>query len=315
MPLVSIILPTYNRGKSIQRSINSILDQTYEDFELIIVDDGSTDNTKEIVSIYKDSRIRYFKHEINKGQSIARNTGINNVNQDCKFIAFQDSDDIWVKNKLELQIRAFDESPERVGLIFCSYKKIYLNKLQKIFPTQKIPKNGDMYYKLLESSFIGTPTTVIKKECIKKVGGFDESLTFLEDWEFFVRISKYYHFKFINLPLLYSYESEEGITSSEIKAYFLEPTLVIFKKHNDAIISKKKILEKYLFVIGKSYFFKKEFKKSKVFLKHLVKTNPYKFKHLFYFFISGIFFKKYAFNIYNRLFTQYEKLFRYIFKR
>lgn len=315
MPLVSIILPTFNRAKSIEKSIKSILNQTFKDFELIIVDDGSNDNTEEVVSNFKDSRIILLKNSVNKGQSAARNIGIKNINKDSKFIGFQDSDDIWIKNKLELQIRTFKKSPKNVGVVFCSYKKIYHNKTYELIPSQKIPEIGDMYYKLLESSFIGTPTAIIKKQCIEKVGGFDESLTYLEDWEFFIRISKFFHIKFINIPLLYSYESFEGITSSVIQSSHLKPMLVIFYKNRNEIISKKTLLDKYLYIIGVAYFLNKNFRKSKIYLKQRFRIRPYNLKYLFYLLMSSIFFKNYIFNIYEFLITRYQKFFRFFINK
>ena len=101
-PTVSVVIPTYNRAPLIGRSIKSVLNQTYQDFEIIIVDDASTDNTKEVVSNFNDERIRYIQHEENKGEAAARNTGIKATR--CDYIAPQDSDDEWIPEKLSTQI-------------------------------------------------------------------------------------------------------------------------------------------------------------------------------------------------------------------
>ena len=105
--MVSVIIPTYNREKTIRRSIESILNKTYQDFEIIVVDYGSVDNTYEVVKSIDDNRIVYVKHEVNKGPSIARNTGIFTAKGD--IIAFQDSDDEWFSYKLELQLNTMKE--------------------------------------------------------------------------------------------------------------------------------------------------------------------------------------------------------------
>lgn len=105
-PKVSVIIPTYNRAHLIGRAIKSVLNQTYKDFEIIIVDDGSTDKTEEVVKDFKDERVRYIRREKNKGGSAARNTGIKAARGE--YIAFQDSDDEWLPEKLEKQMKAFE---------------------------------------------------------------------------------------------------------------------------------------------------------------------------------------------------------------
>ena len=113
-PKVSIILPTYNRAYIIEKGINSLLNQTYQDFEIIIVDDGSTDNTEEIIKKLqeKDKRIKYIKLKTNKGAATARNIGIKAARGE--YIAFQDSDDEWMHEKLEKQVKVLDTSSKEV---------------------------------------------------------------------------------------------------------------------------------------------------------------------------------------------------------
>lgn len=99
IPTVSVVIPTYNRAHLVGRAIQSVLNQTYQDFEIIVVDDGSTDNTEEVVKSFNDPRIRYIRHDQNRGGSAARNTGIKMARGE--YIAFQDSDDEWLPEKLE----------------------------------------------------------------------------------------------------------------------------------------------------------------------------------------------------------------------
>ena len=115
MPEISVIIPTFNYGKYIERAIDSILTQTYQDFEIIVVDDGSTDNTKEIIRSKKSDKIRYFYQE-NKGAPAARNKGI--VESKGKYIAFLDADDEWLPTKLEKQVDKFQKSSNKVALIY-----------------------------------------------------------------------------------------------------------------------------------------------------------------------------------------------------
>ena len=112
-PKVSVIIPTYNRAHLVGRAIRSVLNQTYQDFEIIVVDDGSTDNTEEVVKSFNDPRIRYIRHEKNRGGSAACNTGIRAARGE--YIAFQDSDDEWLPEKLEKQMQVFENTPTGVG--------------------------------------------------------------------------------------------------------------------------------------------------------------------------------------------------------
>ena len=120
MQKVSVILPTYNRAEILKKSIDSVLMQSYPEFELLIVDDGSTDNTKELVASYEDSRIRYLYTEINRGAAAARNFGIENASGNADFIAFEDSDDLWHKDKLKKQIKEMEQHLPRMFIILFS---------------------------------------------------------------------------------------------------------------------------------------------------------------------------------------------------
>ena len=122
-PGISVIIPTYNRAHLISRSAKSVLAQTYPDFELIIVDDGSGDNTEEIIEALADPRIRYLRHESNRGVSAARNTGIRAARGD--YIAFQDSDDEWLPQKLEKQLGLFEQDNRGdLGLVLCEHLSV-----------------------------------------------------------------------------------------------------------------------------------------------------------------------------------------------
>ena len=116
MPKISVVIPTYNRAHLIKKAINSVFEQTYQDFEIVIIDDGSKDNTEEIVKSINDGRIRYIKHEKNKGEAGARNTGIENSKGE--YIAFLDTDVTWSKDKLEKQLNILESSPADVGVVF-----------------------------------------------------------------------------------------------------------------------------------------------------------------------------------------------------
>ncbi len=223
MPEVSVIIPTYNYGRFIERAIQSILNQTYQDYEIIIVDDGSTDNTDEIVGGFVDRRIRYIRHVANKGGNAARNSGIRSANG--KYIAFLDSDDEWLPEKLDRQTRLFACSAKTVGLIYTG--------LNVVDATGKEPQylmlprvRGYIFDILLRGNCItgGGSSAMIKRECFESVGFFDETLPSGQEWEMILRISEKYEIDFIGEPLVNYYVHGANTASNSekiIKGYEL----------------------------------------------------------------------------------------------
>ncbi|MGB9587486.1 MAG: glycosyltransferase family 2 protein, partial [Armatimonadota bacterium] len=125
MPTVSVVIPTYNRALLVERAIRSVLGQTYTDFEVIVVDDGSTDDTKRILAdlAHEDPRVRWFHHSENRGAQAARNTGCRAA--EGEYIAFLDSDNEWLSNKLHLQMELLKEHGEYIGVVYCGFRVIY----------------------------------------------------------------------------------------------------------------------------------------------------------------------------------------------
>ncbi len=237
LPWVSIVLPTYNRAAEIKRSIQSILEQTYRRFELIIVDDGSMDDTEQVVQGFRDKRIKYFRMSENGGQSKARNFGMKKARYD--YIAFQDSDDMWHPDKLELQMQAFFSAPQEVGFVYCKFRYDIEEVGQIILPEEKVPierKNGMIYEQLLWENLVGMPALIIKKECLEKVGYLDETLKALEDYDFALRLAQYYQAVFIDQILLETAYSPTGVSSNALQA--LLASCILVQKHKKAYIEK-----------------------------------------------------------------------------
>lgn len=218
---VSVILPTYNRAHSIRRSIESILRQTYPHWELLVIDDGSTDHTEEIVAevAVSDSRVHYYRQPQNRGVAAARNEGIRQARYG--YIAFQDSDDIWKEDKLKKQMGIFDEQSQ-IGMVYCAYEGTRQDGITVQVPDGSIEienLQGNLYWQLLQRNVIGGPTAVINKGCLDKVGGFDETLTCLEDWELFLRIAQMYEIGYVAESLLVVDIHADGV-SSRVGGYF-----------------------------------------------------------------------------------------------
>ena len=194
-PLVSVIIPTYNRAKYIKRALESAISQIYRNIELIIIDDGSTDKTKDVVQPYlADQRVHYIYQE-NKGVSVARNNGIK-ISKG-KYIAILDSDDFWRdKKKLEKQVRFLEKHQDHVlvggGLI-------RIDEKGKEIVRHLLPENdGEIRKLILFDNTFAHPTVVFRKSAWESVGGYDENLYFSEDWDLWLRfgkLGKFYNFQ------------------------------------------------------------------------------------------------------------------------
>lgn len=186
MPKVSVVIPTYNRAKYICEAIDSVLAQTYKDHEIIVIDDGSTDNTKELLNKY-ETKIKYIYQE-NKGISAARNAGIKVAKGE--YIAFLDSDDLWLSEKLKVQVKALEENKE-IGLVYSSMSRIDSSgKFWGMCPST--PAGDNCYDLLISESHYPTPTILVRKECFEKAGLFDETMKGIEDLDWCYRIIKFY---------------------------------------------------------------------------------------------------------------------------
>ena len=216
-PKVSVVIPTYNRAYILKRAIDSVLNQTETNLELIVVDDGSTDNTKEVVESYSDVRVRYIHGGENSGPGRARNIGAQKAQGD--FVAFHDSDDEWMPEKLEKQLVVYEANPE-AGMIYCSFIKYFPDK-EVYFPPKDMPvemKHGDVFGTLLFRPLIGTPMMFIPKSVWDEMGGFNENLRCFEDWELGMRIAKKYSILLIDEPLVKVYASEDSLILDSARA-------------------------------------------------------------------------------------------------
>ena len=235
--MVSIILPTYNRAYCLQESVETVLHQSYDKFELILVDDGSTDGTEELVSEWKDDRIRYCKTSLHQGASAARNYGIQQVQG--KYIAFQDSDDLWHSDKLAKQIKLLEQTGPEVG--FSYHKIVYCmeDHSTMIIPSENILnecKSGDIYEQLLWDNLVPCPALVIKKEVLEEIGLFDTSLKALEDYDLALRVAKQYQALFVDEILVDATFSPTGV-SSNVTNYLTSSCLLIQKYKKDYLIT------------------------------------------------------------------------------
>lgn len=229
--MVSVIIPTYNREETLRNSIQSILTQSYQDFEIIIVDDASTDDTEKIVAEMNDSRICYIKNDKRLGANGARNVGIQNAHGE--YIAFQDSDDIWKSGKLEKQIRMFQDD-EELDIVYSRYEQHSLDGAVKLIPGKEYTKNmlqDGLASILADFNVIGTPTMMVRRKCFYDCRMFDLDIPKLQDWEINIDFVQHYKYGFMDEVLVEAYLSINSITS--IVKLELDSRALIVKKHKD----------------------------------------------------------------------------------
>lgn len=229
--LVSVVIPVYNREDTIKRSVDSVLCQTYSNLEVIIVDDGSTDNTVKMINEYDDSRIRLIRQKERGGANRARNIGI--ANSKGEYIAFQDSDDEWLPDKLCIQI----EQMELQGYMAC-YSPYNLYEEGIISTVPFYYDNIDKYRinlrkTLTKHNAVGIPTLIIRQRVLELLEKqyFDESMPRLQDYDFVIRIAKCIELGYVNRPLVSAYRTLDSISMDKEALYKAIAQLI--KKHSD----------------------------------------------------------------------------------
>lgn len=222
-PVVSVIIPTYKRPQLLQRAIYSVLRQTYADFEILVVDDCSPDDTQATVWSIGDSRLRYLRHETNKGLPAVRNTGIRAARG--TYIAFLDDDDEWREDKLEMQLHAIQGFDAVACTAVSSSKGCAIRVHKRPSITLEDLKRGSF-----------APSSLMAKASVLRDVMFDENVTQGEDWDAFIRIAQRYSIAWIPAPLLIYNEGVHARMTNEAKLLFgpdLERRAAVLYKHRE----------------------------------------------------------------------------------
>lgn len=227
---ISVVIPTYNREKSILASVNSVLNQSYKNLEVIVVDDGSKDKTEELIKTIDDPRLKYIKLDGNHGACYARNVGIKESTG--KYIAFQDSDDTFREEKLEIQLKHLKEC--KSDLDFNKFMKHINNNQENVFPDFKIVSSkGWIVNKLCERNIVSTQTILAKREIFNEIL-FDESLPRLQDYDLVLRIAQKYSISYTDEILSDIYLNDDNISNDASK--LKKAIMIMIKKdyfHNE----------------------------------------------------------------------------------
>ncbi|MBD1809592.1 glycosyltransferase [Microcoleus sp. FACHB-SPT15] len=226
MPTISVVIPAYNAERTILETIASVQQQTFSDFELIVINDGSTDRTLELLYNVQDERLKIFSYE-NGGLPVARNRGISQANGE--FIAFIDADDLWTPDKLELQLAALQQHPE-AGVAY-SWTYFKYEEKEYSYADESSFFEGNVYANLLVRNFLHNGSNpLIRKQAIESIGLFDANLKSCEDWDFYLRLAAKWNFVLI------------------------PKSQIIYRQSLSSMTSKVEVMEKYLLiVIGRAF--------------------------------------------------------------
>lgn len=253
---ISTIIPTYNASRYICQCIDSVLNQTYSQHEIIVVDDGSTDNTYELLQGY--SKVIKYIYQENSGPSSARNRGIEVSTGD--WLAFVDSDDVWMPDKLEKQVKCISKNRDYVLVVSDMYEGNDPSCTKApIFEKFDDIKEGFIFDRLLKSSYIYTPTVLVNKDIVKEFNGFDTKLNMLEDLDLFLKIAYKYQIGVVNEMLVFRRRHDQNISKSlgslDRRAMFWRKVLVDYPSISATQSeSVKKHISDSIWASGYDYF-------------------------------------------------------------
>lgn len=246
---ISVIIPTYNRSRLLQRAVQSVLAQNMGGLEIIVVDDASTEDIPKALRQLPRTDIIYVKHNENRGAAAARNTGLKHATG--KYIAFLDSDDVWLPGKLQRQLEVFQIGPENLGLVYTGFQQKGRQWHDHSMESMKL--HGNIADEILVKNYIGTTSTpLIKRVCFDTVGGFDETLTSCQDWDMWVRIAQCYEVECIREDCVVYERQRDSITSN--KNLWLYGRKIFLKKYATPIKNMPWHLKSHhYFYLGRSF--------------------------------------------------------------
>lgn len=240
MTTVSVVIPTYDRSETLSRAIDSVFEQSVEDLEIVIVDDGSTDDTRETVTEYDDDRIRYLRHETNQGQNVARNTGLNAVNG--TYVSYLDSDDEFLSDYLGRTIELLDVLPEKYGGVITAYEDHRDGNVE----THEVYEGEISYEDVLRDMYRyvgGLSTVTFRSGILDEVGLHDEDVIKSTDLDFYLQLLGEYHLFGINEVLCRRFKREDSV-SLDAKTV-IHGEAVILRKYGDDLTRYGRSRRKY----------------------------------------------------------------------
>lgn len=284
-PCVSVIIPVYNSAALLPAALESVFNQTFQDYEIITVNDGSTDNTAQVLQGY-EPRIRVF-HQSNAGASSARNAGIRAARGE--FIAFLDADDIWEPEKLELQVAAL-RAHQAAGV--CYTEGFYFEGEKSwICNFGDNPQTSGMIFDaILAKHFISMTSVMVRRSCLDEVGLFDESLIGSEDYNLFLRLAKKYPYQFVERPLV-RLRCHDGNLSGNLPQMCRDEIANLDKiatMFPDITIPKRRLSGEILYRFGQYHFDAHDFKLARECFARSIRFTPTRLKSYLYLAASSL---------------------------
>jgi glycosyltransferase involved in cell wall biosynthesis len=240
-PSVSVVIPVHNRESALRCAIASVLKQTWQDFELIVVDDGSTDRSAAVAAAVGDSRIKVVRHPSNRGGSAARNTGVR-VSQ-AEFIAFLDSDDEWLPEKTERQLRLFERSPSDLALVYAGVERVYGDGT--VTRQVPVPPKNVLRALVLDNVIGETSVAMVRRSAIEAVGGFDETLPWAQDLDLWLRLCERFRADLVPEVLVRVNKDDRADRISANVPRTIRGRELYGKKHRDTLV-RHRVLHVYL---------------------------------------------------------------------
>jgi glycosyltransferase involved in cell wall biosynthesis len=282
VPKVSVVIPTHNRASFLQAAIQSVLNQTFQDFEIIVVDDASEDQTGEVVQSFTDPRLRYMRHETSRGQGATRNAGLHQASGE--YVALLDDDDEWMLQKLEKQVALLDGSPSKVGMVYAGVCRVEVSSkrvLNRVIPE----KRGSIFRDLCEKNWIGgCSSVVLRRSCLEKIGWFEEGLAAQADYDLWIRISKEFDIECIREPLVYY-----GVHGNRISTNYeslIQGMEAQFGKYGSLFARDNRNYSRRYFVLGIYYCLDGNAKKGRDALLKAIRLYPFQVRPYYYLCLS-----------------------------
>ena len=273
VPSISVVIPAYNCAHTLKRAVQSVFDQTYSDYEIIIIDDGSTDDTLKIIGQFHDSRLRFVRHKKSLGAAAARNAGIKAA--EGNIIAFLDADDEWLPNKLLYQVSQLNKK-QQSGACFCGFYLRSERFCNEMYGRVIIPTNHKNWYKhLMMGCGLGPGTNmIVRRKWFDEIGFFDESLKRYEDWDWVLRLSNLAMLEVIKLPLAKINRGSPPPASiiEEASQIFLQKRASEFLKYG--AYGRKAIAKRWL-EVALHFYYEKKFRKGNFYLRKGLMYYPF----------------------------------------
>ncbi|WP_306145393.1 glycosyltransferase [Roseibium sp. MMSF_3412] len=283
---VSVVIPCYNRESSVEKAIHSVLSQDYPDFEVIAVDDRSTDATLEVLRSIEDPRLQVIVNEGPKGAAGARNAGAKLAKS--SWVAFQDSDDLWYPSKLSKQVEKVKDSD--FVAVYCAMD-CFEDGVQILRVPNDITSHleGDLVSSLLSDSFISTQTVMIRRDVFEKIGGMDPEFRSLDDWEMMIRVSLEGPIAFLDEVLVEQHMSSNSITRSSENR--VNAQIQLLGKHSELWSAYPKELARHHYRVSGGLLANKRYREASSHAKEAAKLQPFNWRYVSKAIASSIFAK------------------------